>query len=81
MIEGTINSHFLDLRGTPCPINFIKCRLAIENLQESNILQVNIDRGEPEIMVIKGLKSLGHNVEVISESKSFLTLNISRAKI
>ena len=81
MSEGTLNSHFLDLRGTPCPINFIKCRLAIENLQESNLLHVDIDRGEPEIMVIKGLKSLGHQVDIISESKSYLTLKISCAKI
>ena len=50
----------LDLRGTPCPVNFIRCRLALESMQSGECLDVQLDRGEPEEMVIPGLRDEGH---------------------
>ena len=46
--------HYLDLRGTPCPTNFIRCRLALEAMGPGQHFQVDLDRGEPEEMVIPG---------------------------
>jgi len=34
----------LDLRGTPCPVNFIRCKLALEALQPGDQLSVQLDR-------------------------------------
>ncbi|MGB1022668.1 MAG: sulfurtransferase TusA family protein, partial [Synechococcus sp.] len=34
------SSRSLDLRGTPCPVNFIRCKLALESLQAGEQLQV-----------------------------------------
>ena len=42
----------LDLCGTPCPLNFIRCRLALETLASGQCLQVDLDPGEPEEMVV-----------------------------
>ncbi|KEF42390.1 MAG: hypothetical protein ER33_05905 [Cyanobium sp. CACIAM 14] len=53
----------LDLRGTPCPLNFIRARLALEKLPAGGWLQVDLDQGEPEQMVGEGLRSEGHVVE------------------
>ena len=58
------SQHYLDLRGTPCPINFIRCRLALEDLEPSQALQVDLDRGEPESMVVPGLRQYGHQVHL-----------------
>ena len=66
----------LDLRGTPCPVNFIRCRLTLESMQSGSCLEVQIDRGEPEAMVIPGLREAGHQVEVIGEDEGFVTLQI-----
>tara|TARA_Y100001968_G_C19439642_1_gene761782 strand:- start:2562 stop:2804 length:243 start_codon:yes stop_codon:yes gene_type:complete len=67
----------LDLRGTPCPLNYIKCKLALEKLSPRNILQVHLDCGEPEIMVISGLENDGFNVKVLEKSSKSLKIMVS----
>ena len=52
----------LDLRGTPCPLNFIRTRLALEKLPPGADLEVWLDAGEPEWMVSQGLEAEGHSV-------------------
>lgn len=69
----------LDLRGTPCPVNFIRCKLALESLQAGDQLQLQLDRGEPEAMVISGLKEAGHRVEVTAEQAAWVALEITCA--
>ena len=54
----------LDLRGTPCPLNFIRTRLALEKIPLGAGLVVDLDRGEPEQMVVEGLRGEGHRVSV-----------------
>jgi TusA-related sulfurtransferase len=58
----------LDLRGTPCPVNFIRARLALETLPSGGWLQIDLDGGEPEQMVAEGLRSEGHAVELVVPS-------------
>lgn len=54
----------LDLRGTPCPVNFIRTRLALEKLAPGSWLQVDLDAGEPQRMVSEGVRAEGHQVKV-----------------
>ena len=54
----------LDLCGTPCPLNFIRCRLTLESMSSGQYLQVDLDPGEPEEMVVPGLRRDGHQVHV-----------------
>ena len=74
---GTARS--LDLRGTPCPVNFIRCKLALESLQAGDQLQVQLDRGEQEAMVIPGLQDAGHRVKVTDEQATWVALEITCA--
>ena len=53
----------LDLRGTPCPLNFIRTKLALERLGSGELLWVDLDGGEPQQLVSEGLISAGHRVE------------------
>lgn len=53
----------LDLRGTPCPLNFIRTKLALERVAPGAILEVDLDRGEPEQLVTEGLVNAGHHVD------------------
>ena len=55
----------LDLRGTPCPLNFIRTRLALEKIPRGSLLQVDLDRGDPERMVAEGLRGEGHAVALM----------------
>lgn len=52
----------LDLRGTPCPLNYVRSRLALERLPVGSWLQVDLDAGEPETMVAESLRGEGHLV-------------------
>ena len=71
-----MTSSSLDLRGTPCPVNFIRCRLALEALQPGDLLNVQLDRGEPEQMVIPGLREAGHRVEISDDTSSWIVLRV-----
>ena len=76
MRSGSTPFKELDLRGTPCPVNFIRCRLMLDSLEQSQQLYVYLDRGDPETMVINGLKDAGHYVEIISQDKFWLRLKV-----
>lgn len=60
--ESTRPDAVLDLRGTPCPLNFIRTKLTLEKLRPGDWLQVDLDGGEPELMVSEGLRGEGHGV-------------------
>jgi len=69
----------LDLRGTPCPVNFIRCKLALETMQPGDQLSVQMDRGEPEAMVLPGLRDAGHHVDVMEETPDWVLLSVTCA--
>ena len=68
----------LDLRGTPCPLNFIRTKLALERLSAGEWLQVDLDAGEPEQMVASGLREAGHRVELEALEPGAVRLLICR---
>ena len=61
-MSGPTPEACLDLRGTPCPLNYVRSRLALERLPVGSWLQVDLDSGEPEDMVVGSLRSDGHEV-------------------
>ena len=67
----------LDLRGTPCPVNFIRCKLILESMQLGDQLHVKLDRGEPEEMVIPGLRKEGHDSELIHEDPEWILVQVT----
>jgi TusA-related sulfurtransferase len=68
----------LDLRGTACPVNFIRTRLALEAIDPGAWLQVDLDAGEPERLVGDGLRQAGHQVEIRSLEDGAVRLLICR---
>ncbi len=70
--------QYLDLRGVPCPLNYIRCSLALENLGSEEYLKIDIDKGEPEETILSGLSKAGHKIKIISQQKDSLTLTIYR---
>ena len=68
----------LDLRGTPCPLNFIRSKLALEKIDPGAWLQVDLDAGEPEQLVASGLREAGHRVELEPLPSGAIRLLIQR---
>ncbi len=77
MDQNILNDHYLDLCGISCPVNFVKCCLALENLNLSDILKVDLDIGEAEANVIDGLQEKGYKVKILNKDSKKVTLIIS----
>ena len=67
---------YLDLKSVPCPLNVVKIKLALEKLSINEQLIVELDKGEPEEMVLKNLKEMGCLYEQINEYEKFLKIKI-----
>ena len=66
----------LDLESIPCPLNVVKCKLALEKLSLNEALIVHLDKGEPEIMVKRVLKEMKYFFKTIEENQETIKLKI-----
>ena len=66
----------LDLESIPCPLNVVKCKLALEKLSLNEALIVYLDKGEPEIMVKRALKEMKYFFKTIEENQETIKLKI-----
>ena len=54
----------LDLTGVVCPLNWVKTRLALEELDSGEELMVRLDEGEAIESVPRSAREEGHAVTV-----------------
>lgn len=66
----------LDLRGTPCPLNFVRTKLCLEQMKPGSLLEVWLDPGEPIEQVPDSLTMAGYQVEQISDRDEFFALQV-----
>ena len=66
----------LDLKSVPCPLNVVKIKLALETLSKNEQLIVEIDKGEPEAMVLNNLREMGCLFKQIKENEKFIKIKI-----
>jgi TusA-related sulfurtransferase len=52
----------IDLRGVSCPTNFVKAKLALEEVDTGTIVRILLDDGEPVKNVPRSLKADGHKL-------------------
>ena len=52
----------LDLRGTRCPINFIKTKLKLDRIEMGELLEIFLDEGDPVKNVPRSIEAEGHEV-------------------
>ena len=69
-------SKLLDLESIPCPLNVVKCKLALEKLSSNETLIVHLDKGEPEIMVKRALKEMKYIIKTIEENQKTIKFKI-----
>lgn len=68
----------MDLRGTPCPINFVRTKLRLEQMAPGLLLEVWLDPGEPIEQVPDSLTMEGYKIESIEDRSSFFAVKIRR---
>jgi len=52
----------INLKGVICPINFVKTKLKLEEMQDGQNLEIIIDDGEPMQNVPRSIKEEGHKI-------------------
>ena len=68
----------LDLRGTPCPINFVRTKMKLEQMATGELLEVWLDPGEPIEQVPDSLKMAGYSIEQIIDRQDFFILEVRK---
>jgi len=73
-----MTQQLLDLRGTPCPINFIRSKLQLEKMQSGELLEIWLDGGEPVEQVPNSLTMENYQVESVKPKDDFFVVLVRR---
>lgn len=68
----------LDLRGTPCPLNFVRTKLKLQQMSPGSVLEVWLDPGEPIEQVPNSLTLEGYVIEHLEEQPDYCVLMVRR---
>ncbi len=60
--------EIIDITDVTCPITFVKTKVALEEMDEGQILQVHLNDGEPVQNVPRSIKEEGHEVLELREN-------------
>lgn len=71
----------LDLRGTPCPINFVRTKLRLEKMDAGKVLEVWLDPGEPIEQVPDSLRMEGYQIKQLDNRSGFFALYVQRPAV
>ena len=52
----------IDITNVTCPVTFVKTKVALDEMDEGQILQVHLNDGEPKANVPRSIADEGHEV-------------------
>ena len=58
----------VDITDVNCPITFVKAKVALEELDDGDILEIRLNDGEPVQNVPRSLKEEGHKVLELTQN-------------
>ncbi len=70
----------LDLRGTRCPLNYVRTRLQLERMAVGDRLEVWLDQGEPADQVPRSLRMDGQGVDILETSEGMFRILVERRR-
>ena len=59
----------VDITDVVCPVTFVKTKVALEELEDGQILQVHLNDGEPVQNVPRSVKDEGHQVLKLKDNE------------
>ena len=77
--EQTPESCRKDLRGVLCPINFVRAKVALEELPVGATLEVLLDAGDPVRNVPASFEQQGQEVIAIEPVEDYYCLRVRRS--
>ena len=71
---------FADITDVVCPITFVKTKVALEELDDGQVLELRLNDGEPIQNVPRSLKDEGHKVAGVRHNEDgTYTLTVIKA--
>ncbi len=67
MAEYTI-TETVDITDVVCPVTFVKAKVALEELEDGDILSIRLNDGEPVQNVPRSIKEEGHKVLKLTDN-------------
>ncbi len=58
----------VDITDVLCPVTFVKAKVALEELDDGDILSIRLNDGEPVQNVPRSIKEEGHKVLSLTEN-------------
>jgi TusA-related sulfurtransferase len=59
----------VDITNVVCPVTFVKTKVALEELEDGQVLEVKLNSGEPIQNVPRSLKDEGHQVINVTQAE------------
>ncbi|MCC8051000.1 MAG: sulfurtransferase TusA family protein [Clostridiales bacterium] len=63
-VDGSV-----DITDVVCPVTFVKAKVALEELEDGQILSIHLNEGEPVQNVPRSIKEEGHQVLKLIDNK------------
>ena len=59
----------LDLRGISCPMNYVKAKLKLEEMEVGQVLELHLDDGDPIVNVPRSAKEDGNKILEVEKTQ------------
>jgi TusA-related sulfurtransferase len=59
----------VDITDVVCPVTFVKAKVALEELEDGQILAIRLNDGEPVRNVPRSIKEEGHQILKLTDNK------------
>lgn len=74
-------NDFIDITNVVCPITFVKVKVAMEELESGEILEIRMNSGEPIQNVPRSLTEENHKIlEVIKNEDETYTVFVEKGE-
>jgi TusA-related sulfurtransferase len=60
--------EFIDITDVVCPITFVKVKVALEDMDDGQILAIKLNEGEPVQNIPRSLKDENHKVLELNDN-------------
>ncbi len=78
IMEGIKVDRNVDLRGVSCPLNYVKTKLKLEEMEVGKVLEILLDDGEPIVNVPRSAKEDGHKILGIEQIESYFKVLVRK---
>ncbi len=58
----------VDITDVTCPVTFVKAKVALDELDDGDILEIRLNDGEPVQNVPRSIKEEGHKVLALTQN-------------